>query len=88
MPITFPSRTTTWPPPQAGKLVHGDRHLLVIGSHDEQVVTVVGDRGGDGAALPESEPVHEADLHLPAAVVPVEMRELGDVPPDVRPHLA
>ena len=58
--------------------VDGDRHVGVVDADDADVVAVVADRRGDGAAL-QAEAVDEAAADVAVAAVPLDDRDLGDV---------
>ena len=67
--------------------VHGRRHVAVVGADDADVVAVVADGGGDGAAL-QAEPVHEAAADVAVRPVPGDDRDLDDILGEVDQPLA
>ena len=54
------------------------RHVGVVGADDADVVAVMADRGGDGAAL-QAEAVDEAAADIAVDAVPRDDRDLDDV---------
>ena len=75
---TSPPATTTKPPCDRAEPVHRHRHVGVVHADDADVVAVVADRRGDGAAL-QPETLDEAAPDIAVDAVPRDHGDLDDV---------